>query len=130
MISYTYSTQIFPPAPFVLLTLRNPVTGDVLSGVPAQIDSAADRTVLPSSIAEAMDLEPLGNVQIGGFGGTITAMPTYAVLLGVHTLPERLIEVIAHAEESWVLLGRDVLNGLRIVLDGPRSVLEIEEQNP
>ena len=128
MIAYAYSTQIYPPAPFVLLTLRHPMTGDVLSAIPAQIDSGADRTVLPLSIAKAMNLEPIGNVLIGGFGGTITAIPTYAVLLGVHTLPERLIEVIAHAEESWVLLGRDVLNGLRIVLDGPRLKLEIEER--
>lgn len=129
MIVYAYNTQIFPPAPFVVLTLRNPVTGVVLSEVPAQIDSAADRTVLLLSITKAMDLEPLGNIQIGGFGGSITAVPTYAVLLGVHTLAERLIEVIAHAEESWVLLGRDVLNGLRIVLDGPRLALEIEERS-
>ena len=129
MIGYAYNTQIYPPAPFVLLTLRHPVTGVELSAVPAQIDSAADRTVLPLSIAEAMNLEPIGNVLIGGVGGTIAAMPTYAVLLGVHTLPERLIEVIAHSEESWVLLGRDVLNSLRIVLDGPQSVLEIDERS-
>ena len=130
MISYAYNTQRYPPAPFVLLTLRHPVTGDVLSGVPAQIDSAADRTVLPLSIAEAMNLHRVGNMLIGGVGGTVAAMPTYAVLLSVHTLPERLIEVIAHAEESWMLLGRDVLNDLRIVLDGPRMVLEITEPNP
>ena len=128
MIGYTYNTQIFPPAPFVFLTLRDPVTGDVLSEVPAQIDSAADRTVLPLPIAEAMNLHRVGNVLIGNFGGTVAAMPTYAVLLRVHTLPERLIEVIAHAKESWVLLGRVVLNGLRIVLDGPRLKLEIEER--
>ena len=126
MITYAYNTQIFPPAPFVLLTLRDPVTGDFMSGVPAQIDSAADRTVLPLSIAEAMKLHSIGTVLIGGVGGTITSMPSYAVLLGVHTLAERLIEVIAHSEESWVLLVRDVLNDLRLVLDGPRLVLEIE----
>ena len=77
-----------------------------------------------------MNLEPIGSVLIGGVGGTIATMPSYGVLLGVHTLPERLIEVIAHAEESWVLLGRDVLNGLRIVLDGPRLVLEIDVAIP
>ena len=130
MIPYAYNTQIFPPAPFVLLTIRHPVTGDFLSGVPAQIDSAADRTVLPLSIAEAMKLHSIGNVLIGGVGGTLIAMPSYAVLLGVHTLAERLGEVIAHPEESWILLGRDVLNSLRIVLDGPRMVLEITEPNP
>ena len=52
-------------------------------------------------------------------------MTLYAALLGVHTLPQRLIEVVAHPDESWVLLGRDVLNGLRLVLDGPQLALEI-----
>ena len=130
MIPYVYNTQLHPPAPFVLVTLRHPLTGNLLSGVPAQLDTAADRTLLPQSFADAMQLPLIGEVPIGGVGGTIASMPCYAVLLGVHTLTSRLIEVIAHPEESWVLLGRDVLNDLRIVLDGPRLVLEIADPNP
>ena len=130
MIPYAYNTQFHPPAPFVLVTLRHPLTGNTLSGVPAQLDTGADRTLLPQSFADALQLPSIGEVPIGGVGGTISSMPCYAVFLGVHTLPESLIEVIAHPEESWVLLGRDVLNSLRIVLDGPRLVLEIDDPSP
>jgi hypothetical protein len=35
-------------------------------------------------------------------------------------------EVLANRDELYVLLGRDVLNRHRIVLDGPQLVLEID----
>jgi hypothetical protein len=54
-------------------------------------------------------------------------VPLYVVLLGVHTFPPRSIEVIVHPEEQWVLLGRDVLNELRSLLDGPAAAIEIDE---
>jgi hypothetical protein len=34
-------------------------------------------------------------------------------------------EVLA-ADEPWVLLGRDVLNSHRLVLDGPQLILELD----
>ena len=49
----------------------------------------------------------------------------YAVLLGLHDLPTRPFKVAAHTEESWILLGRDVLNAYRVLLDGPQLALEI-----
>jgi hypothetical protein len=36
------------------------------------------------------------------------------------------IKVVASAEEEWPLLGRDLLNSIRLTLDGPQSVLEID----
>jgi hypothetical protein len=35
------------------------------------------------------------------------------------------VEVLA-ADEPYVLLGRDILNRYRVVLDGPKQKLEIE----
>jgi hypothetical protein len=40
LIRYTYNTQVNPPAPFVLITLRNPAGGAEVRDVPAQIDTA------------------------------------------------------------------------------------------
>lgn len=126
MIRYAYNNQVQPAAPFVLVTLQHPTTGAKVADAPAQLDTAADRTLLPLAIAQALQLPAIGSVPIGGVGGTITTMPCYAVLLGVHTLAPRLIEVLAHPDESWVLLGRDVLNHLRLILDGPQLVLQID----
>jgi predicted aspartyl protease len=125
MIRYSYNAQLSPPAPFVLITLRNPVSGDEAKDVPAQLDTAADRTLLPLAVVQALALPAIGSIPIGGVGGTVSIMTVYVVLLGVHTLPQRLIEVVAHPDESWVLLGRDVLNTHRLVLDGSQLALEI-----
>jgi hypothetical protein len=125
VIRYSYHPQFQPPAPFVNVILRNPATGDELRDVPAQVDSAADRTVLPDTVAKSLRLPQVGIMRFGGFGGVIHTLPVYAVLLGIHDLPAQPFKVTAHAEESWVLLGRDVLNAHRLLLDGPQLGVEI-----
>src|SRR5436190_22952822 len=125
MIRYGFLAQLDPPAPFVNVVLRNPISGAELRDVPAQLDCAADRTVLPESVARSLNLPQVGAMKLGGFGGATYTLPVYAVLLGLHDLPIQPFKVAAHAEESWVLLGRDVLNRYRILLDGPQLALEI-----
>lgn len=127
MIRYAYNTQFSPSAPFVAIALRNPLTGEERLGVPAQIDTAADRTVLPGPLVEALGLDYSGAGLFAGFGGDVARLPLYPVLLGVHAFPPRLVEVVAHPDERWVLLGRDVLNEIRALLDGPGKGLEIDE---
>ena len=96
-----------------------------MRNVPAQLDSAADRTILPESVVKSLSLPQVGTVKLGGFGGVTYTLPTYAVLLGLHDMPIKAFKFAAHMGESWVLLGRDVLNSYRILLDGPELALEI-----
>lgn len=126
MIRYAYNAQVHPPAPFVLVTLRHPLTGAELTDVPAQLDTAGDRTLLPLSMVHSLGLAAIGSVPIAGVGGIVATMPLHAVLLGVHSVPPRLLEVVAHPDELWVLLGRDILNAHRVALDGPQLALEID----
>jgi hypothetical protein len=125
VIRYRYNTQIQPAAPFVHLLLRNPASGRELPSVPAQIDTAADRTVLPQALADSLALPQIGTMLIGGLGGITYTLPTYVVLIGVHDLAVQPIKVVASADEDWTLLGRDLLNNIRLTLDGPQSALEI-----
>jgi hypothetical protein len=69
MIRYTYNRQIDPPAPFVHVSLRRPGDGPLLSDQPAQIDTAADRTVIPGGFVAKLGLVPLDEMQVAGFGG-------------------------------------------------------------
>jgi hypothetical protein len=125
VIRFPYPSQVHPPAPFVNLMLRNPLTGSELRDVPAQLDTAADRTLLPTSLVQALNLPQIRSIPIGGIGGFFQLMPSYPVLLAIDNLPAQNCEVIADPNEAWVLLGRDVLNAHRILLDGPRLALEI-----
>jgi hypothetical protein len=83
------------------------------------------RTVLPMPIVDALGLLPVDEILVAGIGGLRYAVRTFAVRLAVHDLPAVLVEVMAHADEPWILLGRDMLNAHRILLDGPQSFLEI-----
>jgi hypothetical protein len=109
----------------VNVTLQNPISGAELRNVPAQLDIAADRTLLPDSLVQTLNLPQIGAIPIGGVGGLTQTMPSYPVRVAIHDLPAQTIEAVAHPNEAWVLLGRDVLNALRLLLDGPGLVLEI-----
>jgi len=125
MIRYNYMPQFQPPAPFVYVTLRNPVSGAEQRDVPAQLDSAGDRTLLPATMVQALALPQIGTIPIGGVGGIIQTMPSYPVQVAVHNLPAQIVEVVASAGESWVLLGRDILNAHTLLLNGPQLFLDI-----
>ena len=125
MIRFNYVIQLQPPAPFVYVVLRNPVTGAEQRDVPAQLDSAADRTLLPSALVQSLGLPQIGTIPIGGVGGITLTMPSYPVQVAIDNLPSQVVEVVASAGESWVLLGRDVVNDHRMLLDGPQGFLDI-----
>ena len=126
MIRYRYNEQVRPPAPFVHVTIRCQETGKALNDIAAQLDLAADRTVIPASAVRALGLHPLDEVTVSGFGGQMLVVPTYRLEVGIRDLPAAAMEVLAHPEEPYVLLGRDVLNRHRILLDGPGLAMKIE----
>jgi hypothetical protein len=126
MIRYGYNQQMQPPAPFVHVVVRCPETGAVAADLPAQLDCAADRSVIPGRLVADLGLVPLDELHVGGFGGQVFLLRTYRVELAIRGFQPILTEVIAHDEEPVVLLGRDVLNRHHLALHGPTLKLEIE----
>jgi hypothetical protein len=125
MIRYRYADHIVPPAPFVHVSLRCPTTGSHVDGMPAQLDTAADRTVLPDFVVERLGLAQVGHLLFQGFGSQVLELPTYVVSVTVHDLSPVTVKVVLGEREPYILLGRDVLNAYRFLLDGPQSALEI-----
>ena len=126
MIRYSYNQQIAPPAPFVHVTVRPPERGTAVSDLPALLDTAADITVIPARVAEELQLIPLDEVPNGGFDGRVSWVSTFLVQLALRQSTPKVIRVVASRDEPYVLLGRDVLNDYRAILDGPLLRLEIE----
>ncbi len=125
MIRYNYNTQFDPPAPLVLVTLRNPRTGQFVADQPAQLDHAADFSVLPDAVIEQLQLNPHGELEAMGLGRRVSVVTTYLVDIELHEFRHRSVKVNS-SDEPFVLIGRDILNQHRVVLDGPRLKLEIE----
>ena len=125
MITFRYLTEFEPPAPFVSVTVGHPAAERATNLIPARVDSAADRTVIPLSVAEGLQLEPVDERQFEGVGGHVEPMPIYLVSMTIRGFGPHPLAVAAHRAEPVILLGRDVLNHYRIVLDGPNQTLEI-----
>jgi hypothetical protein len=126
MIHYRYNDQVDPPAPFVSVSLRCPSTGARVLNQPALLDYAADRTVLPDGLITALALVEDGRLPFQGFAGQVVELPIFLAEIQVHDLPVVLTRVVLGRNEPYILLGRDVLNAHRVVLDGPRLALGIE----
>jgi hypothetical protein len=123
---YNYNRQLTPPAPFVHVRAAAPASGKAVEQIAAQLDSAADRSVIPWSVVEALQLPQLDELPALGFGGHLLSVPTFLVQLTVRSCTPITVEAFASREEPYVLLGRDVLNHFRVLLDGPNLVLEME----
>ncbi len=57
MSHYRYNRQVSPPAPFVYVSVCAAVEGTAAAECPAQLDTAADLTVIPSRLVEELQLD-------------------------------------------------------------------------
>jgi hypothetical protein len=125
MTRYSYAPVGRFPAPFVHVNLRQPHGTTELIDQPAQLDTGADRTIVPWDVVQELALVPLDEIKLEGLDGAPVTLTTFVVELTTREQSSMTIEVAASRGEPWVLLGRDVLNRYRILLDGPGSALEI-----
>jgi predicted aspartyl protease len=125
VIRYVYNKQHNPPAPFVHVTLRPPDGSKQLDDCPAQLDTAASRTVIPKRWADALGLHPFDQLPAEAVGGHVLHLRTVLIQVEIRQLQPLTIEAFSCEGEPYVLLGRDILNGYHIVLDGPQLALEM-----
>ena len=120
---FPYSASLNPPAPFLPVRVSN-LTGAGPTTVSAKIDTGADITAIPAYFVEQLDLAPAGELVVEGYDGQRATVLCYDIVLHVDRLRVVGLSVVAFAED-YALLGRDVLNRLRILLDGPELTTEI-----
>jgi hypothetical protein len=125
MIRYRYVQHLTPPAPFVYVSVRCLATNAAVADVPAQIDTAADRTVLPDSLVQSLGLVEDGRLLFQGFAGEVIELPVFLVEVRIATLEPILVRAALGQAETHVLLGRDVLNRHDILLQGGQLALEV-----
>ena len=108
-----------PPAPLAEVTLSDPATGARCDRVRMLIDTGADISVVPRSAVSqlALSVEQAAQYEVAGFGegrSTLPAIDLRMTFLG-HNFRGQFLVV----EQDHGILGRNVLNAVRIHLDGP-----------
>lgn len=123
-LTFHYAAES-PPAPYVLVALERIDGAARVNDLPAKVDSGAAQTVVPTAVAEHLRLEPVARHEFEGLGGQRVTLSMFRLLLTIRGCATVELNVAASDGEPYTLLGRDVLNLFRVVLDGPNGKLEI-----
>jgi hypothetical protein len=115
-----YDDRLFaPPAPVARVIVRHPDREQIVGDVPMLIDSGADATLLPRSAA-SLGLEGTGErYQLVGFDGTVSESEVVVASLAFLRWNFRGRYLLTDADVG--VIGPDILNHLRLLLDGPAS---------
>jgi Aspartyl protease len=110
-----------PPAPVARVALRNPDTGATVSDVSVLLDTGADVTLLPRTAVERLCVPPLPDqrYELMSFAGSKSFAPV--VLLDLLSLQRAFRGRYLLIEAERGIVGRDILNHVTLLLDGPRQ---------
>jgi hypothetical protein len=110
-----------PPAPVARVALRDAASGTSVSNVPLLIDTGADVTLLPRAGLERMGISAIADQQyeLIGFDGTRSFAPVVSLEMIFLARAFRGRYLLIDGDHG--ILGRDVLNHLVLLLNGPEE---------
>jgi hypothetical protein len=108
-----------PPAPLAHVTLRNSETGVSVTDVPLLLDTGADVTLVPRSVLAPLGISPIPgrHYELLSFdaGSSLAEMVRLELLFCRRVFRGQYLVI----EQPWGILGRNVLNAIPLLLDGP-----------
>ncbi len=120
--------QFNPPAPLAQVILRNPDNGETQPDVPMLLDSGADVTLIPQTAADLLGTAIISDkrYELTSFDGSISLAPVVQLelLFCGRTFRGQFLLI----DQAWGILGRNILNAIPILLDGPN--LTWDEHRP
>lgn len=124
-MSIAYNSDYSPPIPTLPITFGREGERAWLGPFEAILDTGADATIVPLSIAHRIKAVPLNPGQLESPWGDVHPVTLYIV--GVEIAGQLLPGVVVAGDESAdeIILGRDVLNKLPLFLDGPKERTEV-----
>ena len=127
-----YNTSANPPAPVLTIKISNPYNPKVEAiEDKALIDSGAFMSAIPKEWVNQLELLPVGDQETSGYKneGEKQKHETYFVEVSFYNLGFR-IKVMAVNRKGMLfpmLIGRDVLNKLKLTLDGKNQSFEVSD---
>jgi len=118
-----YSSDYSPPAPSLKIRFTAPLSTRSTE-LQAKLDTGADITVLPQHVIGELRLIPSSRVSVSSFDGREDWKYTYFVNLSFQHFDFPMTEVIG-ARRRDALLGRDVLNKVKAILDGKERSFDL-----
>jgi predicted aspartyl protease len=106
-----------PPAPVALVMVKSEQLGVEIRDVPMLIDTGADVSLLPRSLVSSLVSPNATQYELEGFDGTRSTSPS--VSAQIQFLGKSFRGQFLLIEGWYGILGRNVLNNVSLLFDGP-----------
>ncbi len=125
MTSHEYSTRYSPAMPVCQVYL-GPGGGEATVGpLEAIMDTGADLTVIPMTYLRQIGAHRVDRGKARSLWGDTRSVDVYSIALAVNGLRVTALRVLGDDRGDEIVLGRLVLNRLRVLLDGPAGMVGI-----
>jgi predicted aspartyl protease len=124
-MKFPYDSHYFPPAPSVEIRLGTPGESLASGSHQALIDTGADISLVPLKHIRPLQTVPDDHRYLRSQWGERRKVAIYSLDIGLGNVRLPAVEVVADERGDEIVLGRNVLNKLVMMLDGPKRVLEI-----
>ncbi|PKO23681.1 MAG: hypothetical protein CVU38_02805 [Chloroflexi bacterium HGW-Chloroflexi-1] len=124
-MNYAYLSDYAPPAPALQISLGYPAGVLSVGPVTAIVDTGADGTLIPRVLIEDVGAPFVDDVRIRSHWGEWRNAPVFAVDIGVGEMRLPGVEVVGDEWGQEIVLGRNVLNRLVLLLDGPHGLVRL-----
>jgi len=116
-----------PPFPWCTVTVADPFKTKTVTGK-GHVDTGSDGSILPANIGEELNLIrfPVMHIEAWGIGGKPEERILYATYFEVNGI-EVATGVDIRKDVDIILLGRDLLQYIKVTIDWKRKKIEIAD---
>ena len=122
----SYDPTYNPPIPTLPVVVYNDDAGLRTAQLNALVDTGADGPLIPIVYLRHVQAYPIAEAFLRSHWGERRRVHLFRVDLRIADLVLPGITVVGDDQGQEIVLGRDVLNKLRLLLDGPVHEIEIQ----
>ena len=126
-MKFSYNTEYYPPAPHIEIRLGIPGESLKVGPLPAFLDSGADATLVPLRYIRRLAVAVDNLRQLRSHWGENRVVEVYRLDVGIGDIRLPDIQIIGDKQGTEIIIGRNILNMLRVFMDGPKQIVEISE---
>jgi predicted aspartyl protease len=127
-MKYPYDANYQPPFPVVQVVFHNSEEGLHTTAENALLDTGSDGSLVPIAYLRQIFAPALIDTRIRSHWGEWRSAQLFVVDLQLDDLRLPGVLVVGDEQGDEIVLGRNVLNKLRLFLDGPANLTEILSQ--
>lgn len=129
-MKFKYNEIYYPPAATLEFYLAVPDEAPRVGPLEALVDTGSDATLIPEYYLRSLQLEEVGSARLSGIVDGYREVPLYEVdlLISGFRLPN--VTVAGDDMRNEIIFGRNTLNKLILLLDGPRGETEVFATRP